>query len=135
MNFKSLYILVALALSSSISFASETKSTDTTKQYEIAADDQVLSMIDSAMANSFFNHYRIDALDSTFILANQIPADSILPLYDSILEVRLNKMNAATPIEMEYNQYVKAFINLYVNKKTRFKFYCFRHCSALFSHV
>jgi len=117
MNFKSLNIFFSLALSVNLSFASETKSTDTTKQYEIAADDQVLSMIDSAMANSFFNHYRIDALDSTFLLANQIPADSTLPLYDSILEARLKTINDATPIEMEYNQYVKAFINLYVNKK------------------
>src|SRR5690606_35823122 len=58
-----------------------------------------------------------DALDSTFLLANQIPADSTLPLYDSILEARLKTINDATPIEMEYNQYVKAFINLYVNKK------------------
>src|SRR5690554_4803768 len=117
MNFQSYYVLLALIVSFNFLFASETKNSDTTKQYEIAEDDLVLSMIDSAMANSFFKHYKAEVIDTSFLNECLIPSDSLIPLYDSVLESRLNELNAKTPIEIKYNKYVKAFINLYINKK------------------
>lgn len=111
------FFTLALTLLLNQSIASETKKSDTTKQYEIAPDDQVLSMIDRAMANQFFSHYRIEMPDSSLLADRLIPLDSLVPLYDSVLEDRLRVLNAQTPIELEYNKYVKAFINLYINKK------------------
>jgi membrane-bound lytic murein transglycosylase D len=117
MTLKSTLFALSLAFVLNQSTASETKKSDTTKQYEIAPDDQVLTMIDSAMANQFFSHYRIPMPDSSILVDRLIPLDSLVPLYDSVLEDRLRDLNAQTPIELDYNKYVKAFINLYINKK------------------
>lgn len=114
---KSLLLLIASAFLYNHAFASETKKSDTTRQYEITADDQVLIMIDSAMANQFFSHYQLAMLDSALLADKLIPSDSLVPLYDSILSNRLEVLNGKTPIDLTYNEYVKAFINLYINKK------------------
>ena len=90
---------------------SETKKTDSVK-YRIAPDDRVLVTIDSLLNNKFYENYEY-CLDTVGLFA----MDSIPPLNDSILEARLNKLNLKTPIDLTYNEYTKAFINLYVNKR------------------
>lgn len=117
MTLKLSIFTLSLVLLLNHSMASETKKSDTTKQYEIAPDDKVLSMIDSAIANQFFSHYRLPMPDSSVLLNRLIPSDSLVPLYDSVLEARMNTLNAQTPVQLDYNKYVKAFINLYINKK------------------
>jgi len=97
--------------------ASETKQSDTTKLYEISLDDQVLIMIDSVMSNKFYQTYGLKEIDSVALVDRLIPFDSIIPLEDSILEYKLSLLNKNTPIDLQYNRYVKAFINLYINRK------------------
>lgn len=89
----------------------ETSKTDSVK-YEIATDDLVLTTIDSLLNNMFYENYEY-CLDTSGALAT----DNIPPLVDSILEARLEVLNKETPIELTYNEYTKAFINLYVNKR------------------
>jgi len=94
------------------SYASETKK-DSIK-YSISADDAVLAMIDSAMANRCFNAFAF-CTDTI----GDLTSDSIPPQIDSIIEMRLEEMNAQTPFDLRYNEYTKAFINLYVYKRRK----------------
>lgn len=97
------------------SFASviDAKETDSI-EFHIAPDDAVLSMIDSLMMDKFYNCFRYcQGTDDTTLV------DEIQELPYSLLIERLNALNEATPFDLTYNQYTKAFINLYVNKRRR----------------
>lgn len=83
-------------------------------KYTIAPDDAVLVMIDSVLADKYYNAFGF-CMDT---LGN-LPADSTPPQVDSIIERRVNELNQATPFDLRYNQYTKAFINLYVKKKKK----------------
>ena len=98
----------------SLSADSETKESDSS--YTIAPDDRVLAAIDSAIA-----HWRLEAVNADFSYATadtQTIGQAIpIPLNDSLFNVRLEELNQSSPIELVYNDKVKAFINLYLNKK------------------
>ena len=109
-------ILIVTSLFFSFSsFASviEVKEADSI-EFHIAPDDAVLSMIDSLMLDKFYNCFRYCAGTEDTTLVNEFQE-----LPDSLLIERLNILNEATPIDLSYNQYIKAFINLYVNKRKR----------------
>lgn len=107
--------LVSLLFSAVFSQASvsEVKESDSIN-YSIAADDQVLSMIDKMLADKYYNAFGF-CLDTI----GQLPLDSIPPQEDSLIEERLKALNEQTPFDLQYNQYTKAFINLYVHKKRK----------------
>lgn len=109
------YFLLFCLIIPCIAFSNspESKKTDSIK-YSIAVDDQILGMIDSLMANRYYNSfgYSLDTIGS-------LALDSVPPLNDSLLKVRLKKLNDETPFDLRYNQYTKAFINLYVNKRRK----------------
>jgi len=105
--------LFSVLLFSVSSYAStnEVKETDSI-EYHIAPDDAVLSMIDSLMMDKFYNCFRYcNGTDDTSLV------NEIQDLPDSLLSERLQILNDATPFDLAYNQYTKAFINLYVNKR------------------
>lgn len=78
----------------------------------LSEDDAVLQMIDSMMLNRYYQSFAF--VEDTI---GDMRLDSMPPLIDSLLEARLNELNSKTPFDLRYNQYTKAFINLYVNKK------------------
>lgn len=98
---------------SSFATVLEAKETDSIK-LNIAPDDAVLKMIDSLMSDKFYNCFRYcRGTDDTTLV------DDTQELPDSLLIERLSILNKATPFDLAYNQYTKAFINLYVNKRRR----------------
>lgn len=80
--------------------------------FKISPDDEVLMMIDKLMQDKYYNAFGI-CTDSLALLNEQ----NTSVLYDSILIPRLNKLDQQSPFDLRYNEYTKAFINLYVNKK------------------
>lgn len=92
---------------------SELKKSDSLT-YSISPDDEVLVMIDDFLSDRHQNAFGF-CLDSVGDLA----ADTAMPLVDSILEERMAILNGQTPFDLRYNEYTKAFINLYVNKKRK----------------
>lgn len=112
--FLSSLILISFYSHSSKPLDSETEKKDTT--YQISADDQILRTIDSALATWSFQLNRF-AYDTTLAPKVYVKRDSLYNLEDSVLIKKLSFLNAQTPLQLDYNQYVKAFINLYVNKR------------------
>lgn len=109
------YFLITLLflicfLSANKSFAKETDSI----AYKISEDDEILVMIDGMLSSSYYNAFGF-CLDT---LGN-LPKDSVPVFADSIYEQRLKLIDQTTPFDLRYNQYTKAFINLYVNKKRK----------------
>lgn len=81
-------------------------------EFTIAEDDGVLFMIDKLLQDKYYNAFGI-CMDSAAPLQEDLKTE----LYDSILAPRLNQLDQQSPFDLRYNEYTKAFINLYVNKK------------------
>ena len=111
-NTFSLFLLLILSINT---FA--TSESDTNKiEYQIREDDPVLVAIDSAIARWGIADTNDDLLSSQdSIDMESLPASFVL--IDSIIESRLKGLDDATPIDLAYNDQVKAFINLYINKR------------------
>lgn len=105
--------LVSILFFTFFSYGSELKKSDSL-EYTITPDDEVLIMIDDFLSDRHHNAFGfcLDSLDG-------LVQDSARPLVDSILEQRLAALDAQTPFDLRYNEYTKAFINLYVNKKRK----------------
>lgn len=86
------------------------------EQYTIAPDDEVLSMIDSTMADKFFKS--LGFVSDTFSLNTYSYASDSIPVFsDSVYKARLKSLDKKTPIELQYNRYVRAFIDLYADRR------------------
>ncbi len=75
-------------------------------------DSKAMRMLDSLTAVKFYRkqYFVIDS--------NRFNKVKISPEYpDSVYEKRIAALNIQTPIELTYNKQVKAFIDLYANKK------------------
>ena len=80
--------------------------------YTIAPDDAVLLMIDSVLNDKFYSCFRYcEGTEDTLLVS------AFQELSDSILKDRMRVLNEATPFDLTYNSYTKAFINLYINKR------------------
>ena len=97
-----------------VSASNELKEKKDSIVYEITPDDGVLAMIDSLLANQYYNAFGF-CMDTL----GPLPKDSVPPQIDSIIESRLQRLNDQTPFDLRYNNYTKAFINLYVYKKRK----------------
>ena len=96
---------------------SEVKESDST--YTIDPDDLVLAAIDSAIAQ-----WRLETLNDPYLYTNYYEVDSLnenqtspIVLNDSLFSARLAVLNQSSPVDLVYNEKVRAFINLYLNKK------------------
>lgn len=87
---------------------SETEKKDTS--FVVSQDDPILKMIDSLMSTKYFQSIGID-------LDTLQKAEIATGLNDSLIALRLNQLNKETPINLDFNQYVKAYINLYAIKR------------------
>lgn len=82
---------------------------DTT--FKLIEDDPVLMMIDSLMAQDYFNSLGFDADYTPFV------KDSIPEFDTETYQTRLYKLNATTPFSLIYNDHVAAFIRLYADRR------------------
>ncbi len=79
-------------------------------------DSKAIKMLDSLTTVKFYSKQYFE-LDSNLFSKRKF-APGIIPEYsDSVYEKRIEELNKQTPIELTYNKQVKAFINLYANKK------------------
>lgn len=80
------------------------------------ADDPVLAMMDSLDVLNYFKNYRKVNEGSTQRNLQYAP-DSIPDFSDKIYRERLKKLDQATPFKLDYNPFVKGYIELYANRR------------------
>lgn len=90
------------------------KAADTT-EFVILPDDPVLAAMDSLWVNQRLRFQNIQ--DSACLNRYGYPGEYIPQYTDSMLKARLRILDKATPLDLEYNRYVKAFIALYVDRR------------------
>lgn len=83
---------------------------------EIFKDDPVLAAMDSLWKDERLHWQNFDA-DTICQNIHNYPYGYIPEYNDSILMARLEVLNRATPLDLEYNRFVKGFISLYVDRK------------------
>ncbi len=118
---RNLKILLLLLLSTgSIAFAQQVQTSgdyNTTKpESEFIDDNFMVAALDSLSNLKYFENVE-NAKNQLFtnkfnFLPNFIPSYS-----DSVYYYRMQRLDVESPIELTYNNYVKAFIDLYANKK------------------
>ncbi|MFA6949319.1 MAG: LysM peptidoglycan-binding domain-containing protein [Lentimicrobiaceae bacterium] len=117
---KNLFLLLLgflLFFPSVVSFGQMKQKVDTaSKETEFIKDDFIIAALDSLANLKYFKGYECasDAeLENVFGFSN-----GFVPVYaDSVYAQRLKKLDAATPIDLTYNQYVKDYIELYAVRK------------------
>lgn len=101
-------------------FAYGQKSTyvaDTTQSdFEFIKDDFIAASLDSLANLTYFEGYECASDEE---LKNIFGFDiGYVPVYaDSVYYTRLKRLDAATPIDLTYNQYVRDYIDMYAMKK------------------
>ncbi|MEM9050716.1 MAG: lytic transglycosylase domain-containing protein, partial [Bacteroidota bacterium] len=79
-------------------------------------DDPILVAMDQSWEEQGKRWLAFTA-DSVALNTNHFAADS-MPVYaDSVYAKRLGNLNEQTPMDLDYNKYVKAYINVYTNKR------------------
>jgi membrane-bound lytic murein transglycosylase D len=82
----------------------------------IRADDPVLAQMDSLDVLHFFKHHNFSD-DRNKLNIYNYPKDSIPAFTDEIYRDRMEKLDRETPFELDYNDEVRTFINLYAVKR------------------
>jgi membrane-bound lytic murein transglycosylase D len=121
-NTRPLFILftASLILSSFISRGQESAKVSPvdsiTNSFEFVKDDFIAASLDSLANLKFFEGF--DCASATEIENIFGFSPGFVPVYaDSVYYNRIKKLDAATPIDLTYNQYVKDYIELYAVKK------------------
>ena len=110
-------ILIAFGLSTiaqpeTTSMSSNQSSKDSASKNMLIADDPFLERIDSLHETQIFNEHPI-TYNIRDLNIHKLPLDSIPVYSDSILQLRMQDMNAFSPIEFTFNPKVKRCIGLY----------------------
>lgn len=105
----------AISLSSAQQDSRENYAEDTTR-YNIRPDDPVLAAIDS-LWNSERLIWQDFEPDTTCLNVFGFAPGEIPEYADSIYAERLAELNRQTPINLDYNRYVRAFINVYAEQR------------------
>jgi membrane-bound lytic murein transglycosylase D len=84
--------------------------------FEITPDDPVIQALDKLYTLPYFEKNRL-VTDTSKLNKYKFPSDSVPVYNDEIYRARLEKLDAATPFSLTYNQHVKGFIHLYAVKK------------------
>ena len=88
---------------------------DTTRPFIIAPDDHISAMLDSLAQLKIFQN--IDARHDNLAALRKLPRDYVPVFPDSVIQKRLRNMNDNSPFEFVYNDAVRAFIDLYANRR------------------
>ncbi len=83
---------------------------------EILPDDPVLVAMDSLWADERL-HWQNFSGDTVCQNVYNYPCGFIPEYSDSLIMARLENLNKATPLNLDFNRYVKGFISLYVDRK------------------
>lgn len=120
---KSLIYTLFICLSfTSIYGHSDKINKDTTVNHLVI--DSSIQLTDNAFLQCLDQH--ISDLQASFFYGSDITYDSIeefksaeeyFPIYDSVVSKKLYDLDQLTPFDLSYNNRVKAFINLYANKR------------------
>jgi len=93
-----------------------TTESDTTSGVELVKDDFIVASLDSLANLHFFEGFECATgkeIENVFGFSQ-----GFVPVYaDSVYFNRIRKLDAASPINLTYNQYVKDYIELYALKK------------------
>lgn len=81
----------------------------------LLSGSRLVRQLDSLTSVKFFQKYEFVS-DSAELNTYGYSAEEIPMFNDSVYELRIQVLNVQTPIELVYNQHVKAFINLYAKK-------------------
>ena len=91
------------------------KNDDISEDVSMLSGSALVRQLDSLTAVKFYNKYTFSTntkeLNVYGYETNEIPQFN-----DSVYELRIEVLNVQTPIELVYNQHVKAFIRLYAKK-------------------
>lgn len=82
---------------------------------KIFPDDPILASMDSLWADQRLQWQ--DVQDSACLNRYNYPAGFIPEYTDSTIMARLEKLDKATPLNLDYNRYVKAFIAVYADRR------------------
>ncbi len=85
------------------------------QQWEPAPDDPVIAMLDSLALLTVFRN--LEKRADTAGHHGKFPHGFVPQYHDSIYMARLDELNALSPIEFVFNPYVKAYINVYANRR------------------
>lgn len=85
-------------------------------QFDLLPDDPILAMLDS-MHNSKLYSYFYLVTDTNSLNKYQYSYEVVPQFSDSIYRARLAKLDQLSPMDLSYNDIVKAFINLYGVRK------------------
>jgi membrane-bound lytic murein transglycosylase D len=87
-----------------------------TLEVVIAEDDPILQTIDAAWRDFGLRALAFTA-DTALLKTNEISMDSLVDFPDSVYIERLARLNEATPIDLVFNNHVKAYIDVYTKRK------------------
>lgn len=110
-------LFILLFFQTFVSYGQVRQSADSTsKAFDFIKDDFIIAALDSLANLKYFEGY---ATASDKELENSFGFNpGFVPVYsDSVYYQRLRKLDASSPINYTYNQYVKDYIELYAYKK------------------
>ena len=85
-------------------------------EFVLAADDPILAAMDELILKDKLAWRNFQA-DTTCLNVFDFPADFVPTYPDSVIMQRLEVLNEKTPFDLTYNTYVKAYIQLYVERR------------------
>lgn len=93
----------------------ESEQSDTSSVFVITPDDPIAAMLDSLSAIKIFQN--IDNRRDPEVRRHNFPLGFVPTFSDSIYQARIRRMNDNSPFEFVYNAQVKAYIDLYANRR------------------
>lgn len=133
MNYKPLFILVFLLGFTNICLSDNYFNPDTLSQKKVFSfsdtlvtpdqdtiinDTLISSMLDNLSSHNYFDKISFDS-DTTYKNKYNFSVGETPKYSDSVYYERIYELNVNTPIKLEYNYYVKNFINLYAVRKRK----------------
>jgi len=88
---------------------------DVQEDLSMLSGSALVRQLDSMANVKFYQKYEL-VTDPKVLNIYGYDADEVPVFNDSIYELRIEMLNIQTPVELVYNQHVKAFINLYAKK-------------------
>ncbi len=109
-------VLALLFVACLIGFHSSVTAQEDSTIAVIAPDDPVLKALDESWV-SVQKEYLAFTSDSVELNVHGFSFDSIPEYSDEVYAERLEKLNELTPIDLSYNKHIRAYINVYANRK------------------
>jgi membrane-bound lytic murein transglycosylase D len=111
-----LTVLFANTCSAALFQDSTSIALEDTSEVTIASDDPILMAMDQSWVNVGKEWLAFSA-DTVALNIHGFPPDSIPDYADSTYAKRIAALNEATPMELDYNIYVQAYINVYAKRR------------------